>query len=351
MNIIKGNPSTAGDRTFYFALTLLRQQSYRDTVSQLVDHYKEIIDTLEKKSGKTVAEYTVGKSSVGKAGEANVDPMNTATWNLKNIESRWTHYKRKNYDCLVVICATTDELTPKNIEGALCKQDYALMLKRSLIYHLKGSELTARSANKTRADGPKTTDVGILYVAFKYATPAPPPTVQNLPPTLRNVTGGLRDNTIWVNLKSLQNRSFPEACDILTEAITEVFNTMEPADLINAQVLSAPVHDVPKKLFNHMDRDTWHGEKVTSLIAQYKPEQYAYFVVLAVFTTDMIPVRLLQMGDTRTHYAQALRHELHTHFFLQGGRHKFTEEKALGAMESGRAAAVILCYYLSTDNA
>ena len=174
------------------------------------------------------------------------------------------------------------------------------MLEKSLIYHLKGSELTARSANKTLANGPKTTDVGILYVACKYATPAPPPTVQNLPPTLPNVTEELRNNTIWVNLKSLQNRSFPEACDILTDAITEVFNTMEPADLINAQVLLAPVHDDPKKLFNHMDPATWHGKKVTSLIAKYKPEQYAYFVVLAVFTTDMIPVRHLQMDYTRT---------------------------------------------------
>lgn len=109
--------------------------SFENSFQRLKYHINNFLCILEREKGKNIEKFTIGKSTTNK-GDSDFNPLDFTTWGhgdyKTGVWSRWTDYKQKTYNGLVVLCAITKELLPEksmlsNIEN------YAYALEQRLI--------------------------------------------------------------------------------------------------------------------------------------------------------------------------------------------------------------------------
>ncbi|XP_052816097.1 uncharacterized protein LOC128242804 [Mya arenaria] len=170
--------------------------TFKDSVGGLVLHVKRILRKISEKRGP-VEKFVIGKTHARKLKKVPFDPFKFNTWRLADgVNGRWRNfYEKEGYDGLIVLCAITKDLLPRqdpdnkpplpsasaslqeaddSEEEVECElyhqQHYILALEQQLIHYFAYVEQDPRLGNLSVSTGSmerQNAIAGVLYVAFK----------------------------------------------------------------------------------------------------------------------------------------------------------------------------------------
>ena len=127
----------------------------------LIEHLKDTICILEKKSGETIKQIYIGKSYCAvdqRYKDKQFRRLNHEHWTLSGINSRWTNHQEKTKvpsDGMVVLCAFTRDDLP--IDSRRSHEFLALAMEQRLIQHFQIFDTKTSTINKDFKPG-KTTN-------------------------------------------------------------------------------------------------------------------------------------------------------------------------------------------------
>ena len=172
-----------------------RQQA----IQVLHQHIRTLIMDHERRNGRGMVTFYIGKSSVPRHLRKNFDINRPRdTWNLDNINGRWRVHRNDGYDTMVVIGVISEQgPLPNGIRGHLA-QHYLLSLEGELINRFRFDSPQVRDeriANQSHEPGTRAvavyTEAYVLYVAMKLEPLTDPNQQQvDLPPVTEVIPQG-----------------------------------------------------------------------------------------------------------------------------------------------------------------
>ena len=144
---------------------------YSEGIKTQQGHIPQVQHEMETENNKNIICFKIGKTIANRqkssdGGKLAFDCMNESTWDLRHVKNRWSQYKRKGYDALIVLVVITKKEVPQDLEG-INQEDYAVRCKQELIRIFKNDR---RIRNKwgIGRKAQETPHAGIVYLAIKF---------------------------------------------------------------------------------------------------------------------------------------------------------------------------------------
>lgn len=157
---------------------------FMEIVERLKLETETVLKDLSQNRNKKIEGFTIGKTYVDKLSDSSdeFDYLDTETWELDGILSRWRDYREeKDYAGMVILCAVTGDLIPEEIQEYIRQEDdagnvldahqnYAIALEQQLIHYYAFVKTDIRLDNKTLNPGTIKKTIApayVVYLAFK----------------------------------------------------------------------------------------------------------------------------------------------------------------------------------------